>query len=109
MGDAPSAIAWPELETRGQAGHCLGGVLAGRGGAMNAARRREALRLRVREAFPELVEFADELNAALGGGCRITWAAGRGKCIGPVPDAERRAQEAAHGGPLADLTQEPRT
>lgn len=68
------------------------------------ARRREALRLRVREAFPEITAWADELRAQFPG-ARLVWAAEKQYVIGPVPEDVRQQREAQFG-PLVDVSKE---
>lgn len=67
-------------------------------------RRREALRQRVREAFPEITKVADEYRAHFPG-AKIVWAAEKGNVIGPVPEDVRRNHEKQFG-PLVDVSKE---
>ena len=51
------------------------------------AERREAARLQVREAFPEITAFADLLQSKFGK-VRIKWAVEGGQYVGNPPQAE---------------------
>lgn len=68
------------------------------------AERTEALRLKVRESFPQITEFADEMRA-LFPGTRIVWAMEGGNRIGNVPADELQNFEAKYG-PTKDITKE---
>lgn len=67
-------------------------------------RRREALRLRVRAAFPEITKWADDVRQHFPG-ARLVWAAERQHVIGKVPDEVRRRHEQEFG-PLVDVSKE---
>lgn len=66
--------------------------------------RREALRLRVREAFPEITRWADDIREHFPG-ARLVWAAERQHVIGKVPAAVRQQHETEFG-PLVDVGRE---
>ena len=70
----------------------------------NKARRREALRHRVRESFPEITAWADDIREHFPG-ARLVWAAEQQHVIGPVPDEVLQQHEAAFG-PLVDVSKE---
>lgn len=67
-------------------------------------RRREALRQRVRECFPEITQFAEACRA-VSPGTRLVWAVEQQYVIGPVPEDVRRKQEEQFG-PLIDVAKE---
>jgi hypothetical protein len=67
-------------------------------------RRREALRKKVRESFPEMTAFADEMRKQFPG-ARLVWAAEKQHVIGPVPEDVRRKHEEEFG-PLVDVSKE---
>lgn len=60
------------------------------------AQRREALRQRVRESFPETTRFADNLREVFGE-VRIVWAAEQGNIIGRVPEPVLADQQQQFG------------
>ena len=68
------------------------------------ARRREALRLRVREAFPEVTKWADDIRAHFPG-ARLVWAAEKQHVIGSVPENVRQQHQQEYG-PLVDVSKE---
>lgn len=66
--------------------------------------RREALRLRVRQAFPEITKWADDVRAHFPG-ARLVWAAEKQHVIGQVPERVRQQHEEEFG-PLVDVSKE---
>lgn len=69
-----------------------------------AAQRREALRLRVRERFPEITAFADQMREQFPGS-RIVWAAEKQYVIGPVPQEVLQERKNIYGQ-LVDVSKE---
>lgn len=66
--------------------------------------RREALRLRVRQALPQVTKWADDVRQHFPG-ARLVWAAERQHVVGKVP-ADVRRQHEAEFGPLVDVGKE---
>lgn len=61
------------------------------------AERREALRLRVRECFPETMEWADAFRAQFGPEVEVRYAIEAGRYVGKVPEAVLDQHEKQHG------------
>lgn len=59
-------------------------------------RRRELLRQQVRDAFPEVTQFADKVREVFPG-ARIVWAAEKNNVVGKVPEPVRKKHEEQFG------------
>lgn len=68
------------------------------------AQAREAMRQRVREAFPAITKWADDIREHFPG-ARLIWAAEQQNIVGPVPEDVKRQHEEEFG-PLVDVSKE---
>lgn len=68
------------------------------------AQRREAMRQRVREAFPTITAWADDIRESFPE-ARLVWAVEQQYVVGPVPEDVRQQQEKEFG-PLVDVSKE---
>lgn len=61
------------------------------------AARREAARLKVRQAFPKVIEFADKCRELFGDQVELLWAFEDGQYIGNPPEEVIKDYEQRHG------------